>query len=204
MEKRRKENIKELELTRLPSLPKLPSFPNFPTSEKENSFSINSLPSFPSSEFGGKMEKNAIKNSILPSISEIPDSQFEDETSLDYPQDYKYALSNLEKAKEIEKEEEELGLPPPKISRLIPKQESMQEQMNEIKGKQVFVKLDNYKQGLEAVQEMKAKLEEIEGVIAEINEAREREESELHKWQDEASSLRMKLDIIEKSLFSRT
>lgn len=207
MRKGKKSRPKEMpETPSLAHLPKLPSLPRFPRIDfpERNSFSLApapqsflpSLPSFPSSEFGEKMEKNAIKNSILP---DLPEGDFEEDSSLEYPKDYNKAEENLEKAIEIEKEEEALGLPPPQIAKILP--ETEEKKAEELKGKQVFVKLENYKQGMQALSEMKNKIEEILGLISEIGDARAREETELAKWQEEAEALRLKLDKIEKNIF---
>ncbi len=67
--------------------------------------------------------------------------------------------------------------------------------------KPLFVRIDDYKSALSALDALKTKIKEAEGVAANIDKLRRQEEQHLQKWQQELAALKSKLMTIDKSLF---
>jgi len=169
-----KKNLKE-DLS-LPQLPSLSGNFNSPLDYPKSS--LNNLPSFPSSSFGDKIALDAIKNSV---------SQGE----LNYPEDYEQIEEEKLPELQLQKPRTESHIPSPKIPQL--KQSS----------RQIFVKIENFKKAIEAFEEIKLKVAEIEGLIAEVKDVKKREEFELEEWARELQLTKDKLEILEKNLFSK-
>lgn len=167
---------KELSLPSLPDLSEMQSLNNFRNQK------TNSLPSFPSSKLGDKITRDAIKNSVSPDdLKDLEEENFE----LGYPEEKKEFIP--QKFAEFSREE---NLPKNEI-KFTPKP------------RQIFVKIDNFKQAVELFDDIKLKVAEIEGLMSEIKEVKKREEYELDEWKNEVQILKKKLEEIDRNLFSK-
>ena len=70
-----------------------------------------------------------------------------------------------------------------------------------MKGAPVFVKVDEYKEIVEVLDMVKAKLSEIRQTISGMNELRDEEDAELSAWNNTVNSLQSKIDSIDKMMF---
>ncbi len=67
--------------------------------------------------------------------------------------------------------------------------------------KPLFVRIDDYKGALQALDSLKEKVAEAEKVLSGLEHLREQETQHLHKWQKELQALKSKLMTIDHSLF---
>lgn len=65
----------------------------------------------------------------------------------------------------------------------------------------VFVKIEEYKDVLDIMNMVKAKLEEAKAIIAKINELKNEEDAELELWHAGVEEVERKIDFIDRSLF---
>ena len=68
-------------------------------------------------------------------------------------------------------------------------------------GAQLFVKVDEYKDILELVGTIKAKLEDAKETLNKINEMKNDEDSELDLWHTEIEEIEKKVEHVDKVLF---
>ena len=68
----------------------------------------------------------------------------------------------------------------------------------------VYVKIDEYKDILEVVDLIKAKLEQAKATLAKINELKNQEDANLGEWGDVLAELENKVDLIDQTLFEPT
>ena len=68
-------------------------------------------------------------------------------------------------------------------------------------GAPVFVKVDEYKEILDVLDMIKAKVKEIRGTLGNINELRNEEDSELAMWNGTINEIEKKIDGIDRIMF---
>ncbi|MCF7861362.1 hypothetical protein K9M79_03865 [Candidatus Woesearchaeota archaeon] len=68
-------------------------------------------------------------------------------------------------------------------------------------GAPVFVKVDDYKDVLELVNLLKAKLVEARDTINDLYELKNEEDAELDLWNTEMEEIERKINFVDKSLF---
>ena len=67
--------------------------------------------------------------------------------------------------------------------------------------KPLFVKIDKYKSALNAIDNLKVKIREAEGVLSEINSVRQQEAQKLDEWRKDLRDIRERLLTIDQNLF---
>jgi hypothetical protein len=72
----------------------------------------------------------------------------------------------------------------------------------ERRSKPVFVKIDKYKDAMANFEMVKKKLQESSSLLDKIKETRAREEEELNQWSHELNTLKEKIAMIDKKIFS--
>lgn len=65
----------------------------------------------------------------------------------------------------------------------------------------VFVKIENYKDVLGALETIKSKLAEAKRTLGDINKLKQYEDSELELWSSTLDGIEKKLENIDKALF---
>jgi len=69
------------------------------------------------------------------------------------------------------------------------------------KAEPVYIRLDKFKAGLESFEEIKNKVRDIEELLGNIRETKEREERELEEWEREIQILKSRIESIDSSVF---
>ena len=72
----------------------------------------------------------------------------------------------------------------------------------ERKSKPVFVKIDKFKDALSNFEMVKKKLQESSAILDKIKDTRAKEEEELNLWSHELNSLKEKIAMIDRKIFS--
>ena len=65
----------------------------------------------------------------------------------------------------------------------------------------VYVKIDEYKDVLDVVNMIKAKLNEAKETLAKLNELKNEEDAEIELWHTGVDEIERKVDFIDKTLF---
>ncbi len=67
----------------------------------------------------------------------------------------------------------------------------------------VFVRIDKFEEGLKLFERIKNQLYEIERVLAETRKLKEKEEAELHSWENELKRMKMEIEKMGRDIFSK-
>jgi hypothetical protein len=188
-----KDKKKELEEKSfsLPELPRLPEFPDIRETESERiKKPLHQLPSFPPSSIGEKFSRNTIKDAIS---GEEGDKN-------------KY---------ELEEDEEETFTPPMNkpLIKEIPRPEILSEpvrksNLGEISGKikniePVFIRIDKFEESLQIFEKTKKKISEIEEMLRDIQNIREKEDEELQVWENNMKKMKEDIEKVDQDIFSK-
>ncbi|PJE81624.1 hypothetical protein COU58_01620 [Candidatus Pacearchaeota archaeon CG10_big_fil_rev_8_21_14_0_10_32_42] len=172
----------------IPSLPDLPEIPNqFPIDEDfENSF--HELPSFPASNTGDIFSRESIKNAISgndePEELEITRKEFIPKPQFRTPSKFmketnapKSAVPSLLISREREMPLKETG--------------------------PVFIRIDKFEEALKIFKETKEKINDIEKLLDETKELKEKEEGELSTWESEIQGMKKQIEKVDRDIFSK-
>ncbi len=195
----RKKEEKTRQISELPVLPELPELPplpeNFETEKlapfkpirpESQPVSLPSFPSnqFPSSQIGEKITQEAVKQAIHAPPAARPKKPIN------------MQFTQKEKPKTIEI----------KSSRFKPfavEETSSALSAPSVRAEPIFVRIDKYERALGDIQDIKKKIIEIESLLRDINEIREKEDADLNKWEAEIHEAKNKLEDIDKAIFNK-
>jgi hypothetical protein len=164
----------------LPELPKLPSSRDFEESKKSE---LHELPSFPSNEFGDKFSQNTIKNAISGEEDEEDGPIF---PSMPNKKIIPPTQSRM-KAQELMHESD--------FDKMIPKQT--------ISADPVFIQIDKFEESMETFKKIKKNIEEIEDLLRETKQLKQREEEELSSWEMEIQKMKQQIENVDRDIFSK-
>lgn len=68
-------------------------------------------------------------------------------------------------------------------------------------GKPIFVKIDNYKEALEILEEIKRKVREAETIFSEVERIREDRDKKIDAWKADLAKIKERLIAIDRKLF---
>lgn len=72
---------------------------------------------------------------------------------------------------------------------------------SDVKGRSVFVKLNEYKDIQDMMQALKDKVEQAKGTLEKIKSLKSEEDTELDQWQGNVGEIEKKIGYVEKTLF---
>jgi len=67
----------------------------------------------------------------------------------------------------------------------------------------IFVRLDKFETSLNALDEIKDRVVEIEKILTETKKLKEKEDKELEEWENDLQIIKSKLDSIDNNIFSK-
>jgi hypothetical protein len=193
------------QLPKLPELPKLPGYerspqlsygssdvsaPEFPTidsvkkSQKEKE-PLHQLPSFPNDEMGERFTQDTIKNAVKGQEEEMPE--------MHDMSDYEIEHEPMEMEPELEK-------------RIIPmdkKEAPTVEKSRTDEDEPVFIRIDKFEDSLKIFDKIRNKLNEIEDLLEQTKEIKEKEKTELSHWEEEVQKLKSQVEKIDEDIFSK-
>jgi len=173
--------------TDIPALPRFPRLPDFPDMDDRT---IHQLPRFPSNSFGKKFSRDSIKDAVS---GERGDGNFyADEFSDD---EMRMMREPLRKPMTEEMEEDTEAEFPGRTERMreVFRQEA----------EPVFVRIDRFEEGLKIFEGIKSQISEIERVLAETKRLKEREDAELHSWENELKRMKGEIEKMGRDIFSK-
>jgi len=65
----------------------------------------------------------------------------------------------------------------------------------------VFVKITDYKDVIDVIDLIRAKIKQVNGTLGKINELKNQEDAELEQWKNEINDIETKMNFIDKALF---
>ena len=75
---------------------------------------------------------------------------------------------------------------------------------NKIGDAPVFVKIEDYKDILNTLEYIKGRIEEAKKVLADINELKSNEDSQLEMWNDVLEEIEQKIESIDEDIFEQS
>lgn len=185
--KKKKENLKIS--YSLPEMPKLPELPKI----GDDLNKLPQLPSYPSGSLGEKFSHGAIKEAIS-GEKESDKEVFNADDSFPESKERMMQKTPIYPIKEISTEKTRT-LPEIKNQGFIKTRTKESEP--------VFVRIDKFEESLEIFEKAKRKIIEIEKFLSEVKRIREKEESELQKWESEIQIIKKQFEKIDADLFSK-
>jgi len=170
-----------------PTMPQEYEIPQEPTPEP-----IHQLPSFPATETGEQFTQNSIKSAITGNEFEeedlMPSTEYKDLTTSEIPQTTVPEIkpSSIKEIREIE------GQP-------MVDQESTKPKSNE----PVFIRIDKFEESLKIFDGVKGKLNEIEHMLHEVKDIKEKEQAELAGWEESIQKLKHQIEKVDSDIFSK-
>ncbi len=137
------------------------------------------FPELPSEEHEGRRELPALPQ--LPSLSQI---------------------KTLPQLESVERTAPKLPMPMPKHAMpAMPETIIPRAAMPKVR-EPIFVKIDKFKDAMANFELIKKRLNESSSLLEKIRETRAKEEEELNEWAEELNSVKQKISIIDKKIFS--
>ncbi len=185
-----KKKEKKDEKKDIPSLPELPKLPEFPKYERKDLEQIHQLPSFPNDSLGKKFSQNTIKEAVA--------GKKEDEEVFE-TDDFAATEDNMRMMEKPLKKRLTKELPFPKK---IP--EEFKEAAKKVKeAEPIFIRIDKFKESLEAIENAKQQISEIEKMLMGIKRIKEEEEKELELWENEIQTAKEQIEKVDTDIFSK-
>jgi len=185
-----KKKEKKDEKKDIPSLPELPKLPEFPKYERKDLEQIHQLPSFPNDSLGKKFSQNTIKEAVT--------GKKEDEEVFE-TDDFAATEDNMRMMEKPLKKRLTKELP---FTKKIP--EGFKEAAKKVKeAEPIFIRIDKFKESLEAIENAKKQISEIEKMLRNIKRIKEEEEKELELWENEIQTAKEQIAKVDKDIFSK-
>ncbi len=173
-------------INEIPALPKLPRLPELPDMESIGNRAINQLPSLPSNSIGRKFSRDSIKDAVSGERGE------EDFYADEFPDNGIGTMRGPLRRPLTEEvgEDTERGFPE--------RAEGFRKE-----AEPVFVRIDRFEEGLRIFEGIKNQIYDIERVLAETKRLKEKEEAELHAWENELKRMKMEIEKMGRDIFSK-
>ena len=199
----------------IPSLPSLPRLPELPYLESENKSmdrrEVNQLPSFPSNSIGKRFSRDSIKDAVSGGRGE--EDFYADDFS-DDDDEMRRMQGPLRRPLTEEIEEDEIRERMPGRDRISRRDMGMKRttDMDRMGGEMemgmrelepMFVRIDKFEEGLKLLESIKGQISDIESILAETKRLKEKEEAELHSWENELKRMKMELEKMGRDIFSK-
>jgi hypothetical protein len=211
------------ELPELSDLPKLPELPSIDDNEYSDE-AVPKLPSFPTNSLGIKFSQNIIKEAVsgkkevagvfdANDFSEEEDSEIMHkplkpirEEARDYDEREVMTRSIKPNIREEESTTYEGGFPLMSAkSREIssPRGGYREKAYGAKKVEPVFVRLDKFEEGMNLFEDIKAQIADMEHLIKNTHEIKQKEEEELNSWQNQLQEVKRQIEKVDRDIFSK-
>lgn len=192
-----KKDFANLQVPKLPELPKLPDFPGMrEESEDYDEMNLPQLPIFPNNSLGNKFSQNTIKEAVA------GEKEVESEGADDLPLDFEENENQMmqEPLREINPMKDMRQFSPPaQRAREIP---SYSKNLVK-KAEPVFIRLDKFEESMEIFNDTKEQISEIENLLKNIKELKQKEDEELSSWENEIQEIRKQIEKVDSDIFSK-
>ncbi|VVB78348.1 Uncharacterised protein [uncultured archaeon] len=185
---------KKGEETTLPELPDLPEIPGSNDKaifgEKSLEPEISHIETTPLPPLPGSQGQDQIKQAINKPENELQKSKF---APLPPPREYE------PKSPEIKPAPVKMKIEEPPASRGYQVERSSRPSSK--KTEPIYVKLDKFETTVQAFDEVRDKITEIERLLAKTRDIKAQEEKELEEWEKEIQIIKSRLESIDKAIF---
>ncbi len=227
----KKKGVKK-EFKDLPELPKIPKLPELPE-ESEFETTLPKIPRYSTNSLNNEFSQNTIKNAISGKKEEMFEAdEFAEEQMMPKHLEMKPSdFARLNPEGKFEKSER--GREQSVLTRITNKnnyetgREESREQSNKMefpykmerpskefelrswqepkikKSGQVFIKIDKFEESLKIFELTKNKISEMEKLLEDIKELKEKEEKELDYWMAEIQTIKNQTEKVERDIFSK-
>ncbi|MDP2672773.1 MAG: hypothetical protein Q8O84_03090 [Nanoarchaeota archaeon] len=225
---KRKKTSERKQIKDIPELPELPKLPSLPE-ESEFETTLPQLPKYSVNSFNDKFHQNTIKDAISGKKEEMLEAdEFVREQMM--PEHLERKSSDFAREKFYSNNERDRE--PSDFARFNPegkfeKSERGREQSSKMefpykmerpakelelrnwqepktkKSGQVFIKIDKFEESLKIFELTKSKISEMEKMLEDIRELKEKEEKELSYWMAEIQTIKNQTDKVERDIFSK-
>jgi hypothetical protein len=219
----------EVEIHEIPELPELPSPPiyhnnsylnqpkriTYPASQEEQMQKSN-FTDIPEQVLSSPPElQNPSNLQPLPNLPELPEINLLPEIEDQYMQNPSFNQNPLYKQspnfyvppessnyqRQINPNlEKPLAVSLPPDQTIYPKQQ--ENNFNQKKVEPIFIRIDKFESTVDAFEEIKSKITELDDLLSKSRELKQKEELELSEWEKEIQDIKLKLDSIDKGLLS--
>jgi hypothetical protein len=171
------------------SLPKLPDFPKLDDSSYDNfNYELPKLPSFPDNQTGRSFSQNTIKQAVTGKEVVKEEDESADYEPEEYSEEYD-AQKQFATPKRIslKKEVSEFNEVAPAIKRTEP----------------LFIRIDKFEESIQTLKKTKEQISEMEKMLSDIKQIKEKESKELEYWESEVRSIKERIEKINSNIFSK-
>lgn len=210
--KKKKEESGENLSHKLPSLPALPGHSEFPEIPQNNQTpgdllnlkneddEIHQLPSFPTNSIGEKFSQDTIKTAV--GEEEFNNFDYENDENMPKMIPEKVNEPMLKSMPHLEDEEIE------KINKNEAEKIEIEKKLNAEyktinKNEPVFIRIDKFEESLHVFKIAKKKISEIEDLLKETKEIKQKEEKELMEWENKILKLKDQIEKVNEDIFSK-
>lgn len=191
----------------LPKLPELPAFSSFSSSQlpeleepPRDLKQLAQLPSFPTSSFGKKFSQSTIKNAIT-GQEEDEEVNYNEEGAIPMiPTPLKKRTIETYDPEKQEYHYQEKANEETDYSFI--KRTYSQEKVNQ-ETEPIFIRIDKFEDSLKIFEQTKKQIKELESLLTQTKELKQREDQELSSWESELQQLKSKIEKVDKDIFSK-
>lgn len=173
-------------IPRLPDIPQLPELPEFGEGEFEG---IHQLPKFPNNSLGQKFSQNTIKEAVTGKKRE---EVFADEFMPTQDSEFQMMQGPQTRGSSFPVQD--------RLSKEIP---SHFEETRIKENEPIFVRIDKFEDGLNALEIARKQIAEVEKTLRDIRKLKEDEERELSSWEKQVGAAKEQIEKIDKDIFSK-
>jgi hypothetical protein len=177
--KKSESNKVQEKINQIPKLPELPKLPSLPMMNEE--MELPKLPSFPNSSLGDKFSQNTIKEAVAGEEEVEPEEEVDD----------------------FSRNESQMMpmLPEKQVKRINFSESKSYSTRN--KEEPIFIRLDKFEESLEIFKDTKEQISEIEHLLSDIKNLKQKEETELNDWENQIQEIKTQIEMVDKNLFSK-
>ncbi len=192
----------------LPSLPELPKLPDLPSMHDGDDKQIHKLPSFPSSSLGKKFSQDTIKGAV--SGEEEDEGKANEFANYDEDEDEEQTMPEpLKKpmTREVGSEERRsimASTEPYAPAAKTAARPSVSVAPVQTRGAEpVFIRVDKFEGAMQIFNQTRKKMDEIEKILGDIKNLKDKEDQELTSWENEIMALKDKIEKVNADIFSK-
>jgi len=182
-------NAKLPELPNSSPQPEIPSMTDLPEIPEDNDMREHAtqLPTFPAGQTGDNFSQNSIKNAVTGRTEQLPPMTGPTD-------DYEVSHEPIQKEPEVERRIVPREPNPPQLTQAQPRTHS---------DEPIYIRIDKFEESLKVFDKVKEKIHDIESLLKETKEIKEKEKKELNTWQEEIQKIKTQIEKVDKDIFSK-
>jgi len=209
--KKKKEEEKQgiSKMQELPRLPELPAFSDFNSSAypgleepPKNSRQLAQLPSFPTTSFAKQFSQSTIKDAITGQEEDEGVGYEEEEEIPMIPTPLKKRVIETYDPEKENSRTQERFYSSEREEETIQKK-SYEPERKTREEEPIFIRMDKFEENLKIIEQTKKQIRELESLLKETKELKQREDQELSSWESGLQQLKSRIEKVDKDIFSK-